>query len=204
MPVMQMWFWLATDQSLPTAEIFRYQKSEGFVTCFWINPTGSCCWIGPASSWGIPSLSRDARRDRCDGWHAASRQILGVNDTIVLLEPSLPNATKQGWTKIWEIEQAWWKYMCNYVFFFFFEKYRGELRRGEKPSKEVNCGPKQSAFWVTDLRMISDAAMKVGGRNVSPTCPTTPMIYQVPLFCCPFPFIHQATLAMVFGCFWGM
>lgn len=118
MPVMQMWFWLATDQSLPTAEIFRYQKSEGFVTCFWINPTGSCCWIGPASSWGIPSLSRDARRDRCDGWHAASRQILGVNDTIVLLEPSLPNATKQGWTKIWEIEQAWWKYMCNYVFFF--------------------------------------------------------------------------------------
>lgn len=96
------WFWLATDQSLPTAEILDIKNLRVFVTCFWINPTGSCCWIGPASSWGIPSLSRDARWDRCDGWHAASRQILGVNETVVLLEPSLPSHLRN-WTGLMKV-----------------------------------------------------------------------------------------------------
>lgn len=150
MPVMQMWFWLATDQSLPTAEIFRYQKSEGFVTCFWINPTGSCCWIDRSCKlMGDPKLiarctSGPMRRMTCcvsarSQWYSS----------LVATEPDKCNKTRlkknlRNWTGLMKV--------C--VCFFFFSKNIEVNWEGEKNRpKEVNCGPKQSAnlsHWSED------------------------------------------------------
>lgn len=151
MPVMQMWFWLATDQSLPTAEIFRYQKSEGFVTCFWINPTGSCCWIDRSCKlMGDPKLiarctSGPMRRMTCcvsarSQWYSS----------LVATEPDKCNKTRlkknlRNWTGLMKV------CVC---FFFFFSKNIEVNWEGEKNRpKEVNCGPKQSAnlsHWSED------------------------------------------------------
>lgn len=181
---------------------FRYQKSEGFVTCFWINPTGSCCWIDRSCKlMGDPKLiarctSGPMRRMTCCVSADSGSQ---WDSSLVGTEPAKCNKTRlnknlRNWTGLMKV--------CGMCFFL---QYRGELRRWKKPSKEVNCGPKQSA-WKESLiwGWLVMLLWRWGGLGESDEFPTYKWSTTRSLFfCCPFPYKTPSNPGHGFGvCKW--